>query len=46
MARARWAGRDDAALAEALHRDASVLLAAYRSGTWVPALAEREFSDD
>jgi hypothetical protein len=30
------------ALTEALNRDAGALLAAYRSGTWVPAPAERE----
>ena len=33
------------ALTEALHRDAAVLLAAYRSGTWVPAPAEVELAE-
>jgi hypothetical protein len=31
---------------EALHRDAAMLLEAYRAGTWVPDLAKRELAED
>jgi hypothetical protein len=33
------------ALAEALRRDAAVLLDSYRSGAWVPDPAERELAE-
>jgi hypothetical protein len=33
------------ALAEALRRDAAVLLESYRSGDWVPAPAERKLAE-
>src|SRR4051812_17125435 len=33
------------ALAEALRRDATELLEAYRAGMWVPTLEEREFAE-
>ena len=42
----RWAYvTTTSALAEALRRDAAVLLESYRAGTWVPDPAERELAE-